>query len=108
VMRVLRCFLALAAEVKPFLRLLHFSFADDRCDEHAITPNDGRGPAASGNIRLPCDIFVGAPAVGQVGVFRASRRSATAELGPVRGGPSAKPDAGPQHEQAAAQSWLTA
>src|ERR1043165_873351 len=92
-------FFALAAEVKPLLRRLHFSLADDRGDEHAIAPNDGRGPAATRDIRLPCDIFVGAPAIGKVGVFRDAQRTRSAELRPICGWLSANPRAGQQHEQ---------
>ena len=98
-MRVFGYFFALAAEIKPLLRLLHFSFADDRRDEHAVAPNDGRGPAASRNPHLPLDIFVGAPAVGQVGIPRDAQRRGATKLRPVCGHVSAKPGADQQHEQ---------
>src|SRR5688572_4741439 len=71
------------AVVQALLRQFHFGVTSGAGDEHALAPYDGRRPAASGNRNVPGDIFVRAPALGQVGVVGHAEGARATELGPV-------------------------
>src|SRR5215471_3077424 len=75
-------FRAVAAKVKPLLRLLRFAFVHNAGENNALAPDNRRRPAAAGHVSFPDDVLVGVPllrqgwAVGHAGGW-------AAKLGPI-------------------------